>query len=681
MDKVLNMSIDGWKVDGSAGRVSDPVNTSIGKITKEDFERYYYADFFDYSTGRNPQVITLARPYTTLSNGSHASISKLSVGWCGDFSGDFDGLNRQKNDVYESAIRGYGAPGVEIGGYFRANATKRSLIRYAQFGALTPLMENGGSNGGEKEHLPWYWDDETVDIYRYFSTLHSELVPYLFSYEVEAHLNGKSIIRAPDKNKSQHKLGEELFVSVINSDKEYKTVYFPAGSRWIDYWDESNVYYGGTVVNNSVPLGRYPIFIRAGAIIPMNVQNNLTGHGNSFSKGKTTLLIYPYGSSNFTFHRPLGDGVENAEVAISVNESRGTITVHGDRSAGYLLRVKSFATPSSISGADSWSYDSAKQYININKTGQDFTLTIQGLRGYSGAQRITVTSPNGGENWQAGAKQVIKWKNSGKPGSYVKIELLKGGVLNKIIISRTINDGSHNWTINSTQTPGTNYKVRVTSLNNSAYSDTSNNNFTISSPATSITVVSPNGGENWVRGTKHTVRWTYSGTPGSRIKIELLKGGIFNRTITSNVSIGSSGSGSYNWTVSSTQALGTNYKVKVASLSNAAYNDTSNNNFTISGINVISPNGGENWVRGTKHSVCWTYNGSPGKYVKVELLKGGVFNRTIISNVSVGNSGSGSYNWTISSTQALGTNYKVKVTSLSNSAYTDTSNNNFTIKS
>ena len=83
-----------------------------------------------------------------------ASVSKLSVGWCGDFHGNFKGLNSQKKDIYESAIRGYGAPGVEVGGYFLVKPTKGSLIRYAQFGALTPLMENGGKNGGEKEHLP-----------------------------------------------------------------------------------------------------------------------------------------------------------------------------------------------------------------------------------------------------------------------------------------------------------------------------------------------------------------------------------------------------------------------------------------------------------------------------------------------------------------------------------------------
>jgi len=98
----------------------------------------------------------------------------------------------------------------------------------------------------------------------------------------------------------------------------------------------------------------------------------------------------------------------------------------------------------------------------------------------------------------------------------------------------------------------------------------------------SITVISPNGGEKWARGNTRTIRWTYSGSPGSYVQIELWKGGKYIATIISNKSIGSDGSGSYNWLIKSTQTLGTDYKVKIISKSNTKYSDTSNNNFTIS---------------------------------------------------------------------------------------------------
>ena len=91
---------------------------------------------------------------------------------------------------------------------------------------------------------------------------------------------------------------------------------------------------------------------------------------------------------------------------------------------------------------------------------------------------ITVVSPNGGEDWKQGTSQIISWTSTGNPGN-VNIELLKSGV-SSTIISNTANDGSHIWTIPSSQTLGNDYKIRVTSAINSLITDTSDNNFIIS---------------------------------------------------------------------------------------------------------------------------------------------------------------------------------------------------------
>jgi hypothetical protein len=98
-----------------------------------------------------------------------------------------------------------------------------------------------------------------------------------------------------------------------------------------------------------------------------------------------------------------------------------------------------------------------------------------------------------------------------------------------------------------------------------------------------------------------------------------------------------------------------------------------------SGISIISPNGGENWKAGTTQTISWTYSDSPGNYVKIELLNGEAVNRTIAYRTSIGSSGSGSYSWRMFRFQTTGSDYKIRVTSFSDSSYTDTSDNNFTI--
>jgi hypothetical protein len=215
---------------------------------------------------------------------------------------------------------------------------------------------------------------------------------------------------------------------------------------------------------------------------------------------------------------------------------------------------------------------------------------------------------------------------------------------------------------------------------------TDNNQTTFFSPVIiiqtpSITIISPQGGENWAAGSRQTIRWNYAESPGSYVKIELFKGGIFSRIITSSYSIGTSGSGSYNWTIPSTQATGNDYRIRITSTANSVYTDTSDSYFTISipSYTVTSPDGGENLTAGTQHTITWNYAGTSGTYVNIELLKGGVLNRIIYTYVPVGTDGTGSYVWAIPSIQTPGTDYTVRVSSTINSSWNDTSNSNFTI--
>jgi len=198
----------------------------------------------------------------------------------------------------------------------------------------------------------------------------------------------------------------------------------------------------------------------------------------------------------------------------------------------------------------------------------------------------------------------------------------------------------------------------------------------------SITVTSPAGGENWQRGTSHTLTWDYSGSPGSTVKIVLLKAGTEVGTIASSVSIGSNGTGSYNWPISTTGLTGNDFKVCVKSISQPTVTDTSTNYFTLTpapSITVTSPNGGETWQRGTTKTVTWSYTGSPGSTVKISLVKAGTEVGTIISSTSIGSSGKGSYSWPISTTGLTGSDFKVKVQSISQPTVTDTSTNYFTL--
>lgn len=299
---------------------------------------------------------------------------------------------------------------------------------------------------------------------------------------------------------------------------------------------------------------------------------------------------------------------------------------------------------------------------------------------------ITVTSPNGGESWVKGTMHTVLWNDN--LCDNVRIELWKAGVFHSVIAQSVPSTGSFNWNIPNVNTlvPGNDYKVRILTMANSAgttsvVSDYSDSTFTIAAapPSGLLTVVTPNGGENWIEGCPNVIQWVYASTNTGTIKIELYKNNVFNMLIASMVP---STQGTFTWMVPWGIVPGADYKIKISSLTSNSLFDFSDNNFSISygGITVVSPNGGETWVKGTMHPVLWTDNLCDN--VRIELWKGSAMYMIIAQSVP----SNGVFNWYIPATPNLpnGNDYKIKIVALAPVAGTtilvaDMSDNFFTI--
>jgi len=415
--------------------------------------------------------------------------------------------------------------------------------------------------------------------------------------------------------------------------------------------------------------------------------------GESWQRGTSHAITWSYtGSPGSTVNIMLVKGsTEVGTIATGVSVGSGG-------KGSYTWAISS---ATSTTGSDyKVSVKSATQSTIKDTSNAYFTLTAAGTTSPA-TPSITVTSPNGGESWQRGTTHTVSWSYTGSPGSTVRIVLLKAGTEVGTITSGTSigssGKGSYSWPISTAGLTGNDFRVSVQSTSLSTIRDSGNNYFTITpagttSPATpSITVTSPNGGESWQRGTTHTVTWSYTGSPGSTVRIVLLKAGTQVGTITSGTSIGSSGKGSYTWPISTAGLTGNDFRVSVQSTSLSTIRDSGNNYFTITpagttspatpSITVTSPNGGESWQRGTTHTVTWSYTGSPGSTVRIVLLKAGTQVGTIISSTSIGSSGKGSYTWPISTDGLTGSDFRVSVQSTSLSTVRDSSNNYFTLRS
>lgn len=283
------------------------------------------------------------------------------------------------------------------------------------------------------------------------------------------------------------------------------------------------------------------------------------------------------------------------------------------------------------------------------------------------APALTVLTPNGGESWSAGFSNTITWGTGGLGGN-VAIEVNRtypNGSWDTIIAS-TANDGSHSWLVTGPAT--TTARIRVRHLTQAEMTDESNGNFTIAFP--SITVLAPNGGENWTVGTQQTIRWTKTGNISNvqvRIKRDYPNGVWEYLTLTSDTF--------YTWTVSAPTE--TNCRILIYQDSNPSVGDTSNADFTISGpwLTVTQPNGSEILTPGQSYTIRWNkYNFSGNCRVEINKTYPSASWTTLAASV-----GPDSLVWNVDHVGS--TTARIRVTSLDYPAASDTSNANFAIQS
>ena len=156
---------------------------------------------------------------------------------------------------------------------------------------------------------------------------------------------------------------------------------------------------------------------------------------------------------------------------------------------------------------------------------------------------VTVTTPNGGENWLANSQHNITWTSQIITNVSIEYSTNNGNNWISVISSTPASGGSYNWTVPNT--PSTQCLVRISDASNASINDVSDNVFTI---APLITVTAPNGGENWIGNSQHNITWTSQNITNVSIEYSTDNGSSWISVISSTPASG----GSYNWTVPNT---------------------------------------------------------------------------------------------------------------------------------
>ncbi len=163
--------------------------------------------------------------------------------------------------------------GADTGGYRHAPPDAETFRRWFEQTALSSAMQIGTSTND----VAWELGDQALlDSYRIYTRLHLRLFPYLWSLARDIASSGRPLqrpfgLQLPELGvhpSDQYFLGDALLVApVTEPGATSRTVVFPPGT-WIGYWDGARVE-GPTTVVVDAPLGKLPLYLKAGTPLPL----------------------------------------------------------------------------------------------------------------------------------------------------------------------------------------------------------------------------------------------------------------------------------------------------------------------------------------------------------------------------------------------------------------------------
>lgn len=258
--------------------------------------------------GRRPVLLTRSAFAGQQRNGA--------VTWSGDTTGDWDTFRKQIPAALNFSLSGIPYWSADIGGFFAGDpqdaAYAELFIRWYQFAVFNPMFRVHGTGAGKEI---WAFRPEDQRTLLGYDQLRYRLLPYIYSLSWDVTHGRSTMMRAlamdfrTDERvlgiADQFMFGRAFLVSpVTQQGAEVRTVYLPAGGDWYDFWTGKRLA-GGKVVAVEAPIGRIPLHVRAGAVVPLGP---VKPYADAPSEEPLEIRVYPGRDGTFELYDDEGDG-------------------------------------------------------------------------------------------------------------------------------------------------------------------------------------------------------------------------------------------------------------------------------------------------------------------------------------------------------------------------------------
>lgn len=284
-DVFLKVGVDGWWLDATEPEVKPMlIYTTWQRELKVDggkmFKQLNLFPLLEAKAVYEGQRRETGKRVLILTRSGFTGIQRYGVvNWSGDVTGDWTTFRAQIWAGLNYCLSGLPYWTTDIGGFFSGNPEtegyRELFVRWFQWGAFCPIFRVHGTHFPKE---PWRFGPEIERILTKYIRLRYRLMPYVYSLAWRVYSEGYTMMRHlamefPDDEEAlevddEFMFGPFLLIAPVTTPSTFeREVYLPMG-LWYDFWT-GKIFSGERYVTVQSPLDRIPIFVRAGAILPL----------------------------------------------------------------------------------------------------------------------------------------------------------------------------------------------------------------------------------------------------------------------------------------------------------------------------------------------------------------------------------------------------------------------------
>lgn len=325
---LIKMGVDAFKTDFGERIPASNENVVFFNNADSDKMHNYYSYLYNKAVHEvlaeekgEEQAVLFARAAT-------AGCQAFPIHWGGDCWSTYSAMAETLRGGLSLALCGFSYWSHDIGG-FEDHASPDIYKRWVAFGLLS---SHSRLHGSKSYRVPWEYDEESVDVLRFFTKLKYKLMPYIYNLSIEASCTGIPIIRPmvleyPDDRNcryidTQYMLGDKLLVAPIFNSEGLAQYYLPEGS-WINIINHK-CYTGGRWIDESMDYFTLPLMMKSNSILLTKADNESPEYN---FESDFVLLVYEL-QDGFSERITIVD--KQTTNNIDVYKNKGILSINSD---------------------------------------------------------------------------------------------------------------------------------------------------------------------------------------------------------------------------------------------------------------------------------------------------------------------------------------------------------------